>query len=92
MYDIVITVNSHFSNRSVICCTDALLPNHKKCPVFHDGQLLSTVCIYIRYVIIYACVDIAAITMTTLQVICQQECESGIGERYTYKGNNIMVN
>ena len=40
----------------------------------------------------HACVDIAAIIMTTLQVICQQECESGIGERYTYKGNNIMVN
>ena len=40
----------------------------------------------------HACVNIAAIIMTTLQVISQQECESGIGERYTYKGNNIMVN
>ena len=40
----------------------------------------------------HACVDIAAIIMTTLQVISQQECESGIGQRYTYKGNNIMVN
>ena len=39
-----------------------------------------------------ACVDIAAIIMTTLKVICQLECESGIDERYTYKGNNIMVN
>ena len=28
--------------------------------------------------------------MTTLQVICQQECESGIGERYTYKGNKLI--
>ena len=40
----------------------------------------------------HACVDIAVIIMTTLQVICQQECESGIDERYTYKGNNIIVN
>ena len=40
----------------------------------------------------HACVDIAAIIMITLQVICQQECESCRGERYTYKGNNIMVN
>ena len=40
MYDIVMIVNSHFSNCSVICCTDDLLPNHKKCPVFHDGYYL----------------------------------------------------
>ena len=40
----------------------------------------------------HACVDIAAIIMTTLQIICQQESESGIDERYTYNGNNIMVN
>ena len=39
MYDIVMTVNSH-SVTSVICCSDALQPNHKKCPVFHDGYYL----------------------------------------------------
>ena len=32
------TVYSHFS--SCICCTDDLLSDDEKCPVFHDGCYL----------------------------------------------------
>ena len=69
MYDIVMTVYSHFGNCSVTCCTDALLLNDEKCPAFYYWYYVRIYSVHLYQVRIYTCIDTAAIIMTTLQII-----------------------
>ena len=72
----VMTIYSHFSNCSVICCTDALLSDNEKCPVFHDMGIGTIYGVHLYQGHVYTCIDSAAIIMNSLQVLCLKECES----------------